>query len=89
LEVNRVAKYGKGMANEILEGIDKGYLSEPITKEDVKKFMNSKGWFPPDTYINVFLANSSNLNHSKSYRKLFDALGEGKYILKKGGEFNG
>jgi hypothetical protein len=48
--------------------------------------MNKVGWSLPGTYINVFLANSSNLNHSKSYRKLFDALGEGKYALKKRGE---
>jgi hypothetical protein len=49
-----VAKYGKGMANEILEGIDKGFISEPITKEDVKKFMNKMGWSLPDIYISMY-----------------------------------
>jgi hypothetical protein len=48
--------------------------------------MNKMGWYQPGTYINVFRANSSNLNHSMSYRKLFDALGESKYAFKKRGE---
>lgn len=77
------AKYGRGLGNEIIDAINKGKLIEPIDVKAVRSYMNSNGWFPPETYLNVFLANSSSLAHSMEFKKLFVRVEEGKYVLRK------
>lgn len=74
-------KYGRGLGNEIIDAINKGKLKEPISAQDVKNHMNSNGWYPPENYLNVFLANSSSPDHSKNFKKIFKRVDEGKYVL--------
>jgi hypothetical protein len=76
-----VAKYGRGLGIEFAEAVRTGRVKEPFGIRDVRAFANSRGWNPPDTYINVLLANSSAETHSPTYRKLFVSLGEGMYAL--------
>jgi hypothetical protein len=76
-----MAKYGRGMRIEVTEGILKGKLKEPISSGDIKAYMNVNEWYPEDTYINVFLSNSSSVEHSLSYSKVFKRVSEGKYEL--------
>jgi len=78
-----ISKYGRGLGNEIIDAIYKGKLIEPIDAKSVKAYMNSNGWYPPDNYLHVFLANSSSPDHSNNFKKLFIRVEEGKYILKR------
>jgi len=76
-----MAKYGRGLNIEFVEAVKKGEVSEPFATEDVRIFIKSKGWNPPESYIVVMLPNGSSQTHSNNYKKLFNAIGGGQYIL--------
>lgn len=76
-----MAKYGRGLNNEFVEAVKRGEIGEPFSTEDVRSFAKSKGWNPSENYIAVLLPNGSSETHSNTYRKLFVAIGGGKYIL--------
>jgi hypothetical protein len=76
-------KYGRGLAFEVYEAVRKKELEEPITSEDVKKFVLKKGWYPSEKFLNVLLPNSSSDKHSLTYKKYFKSIGNSKYILNK------
>jgi len=77
-------KYGRGMKVEVVEAIRRGKLKQPLTTKDVREYMHSNGWYPSENFVNVFLSNHSNPEHSKSYQKIFESMGNGKYFLKEG-----
>jgi hypothetical protein len=74
-------KYGRGMKIEILDAIKKGKLKQPVTTKDIEEYMNINGWYPKKNFVNVFLPNHTNPNHSKTYEKIFQSIGDGKYLL--------
>lgn len=76
-------KYGRGLAIEFADAVRKGEVKEPFNTEDLRKFAAEKGWFPRDNYTSVLLPNSSSKTHSHTYRKLFEPVGNGYYILSK------
>lgn len=78
-----VPKYGRGMKVEVVDAIKKGKLTQPINKKKIVQYMNQNGWYPNGNFMNVFLANHSNPNHSKSYEKIFISMGNGEYTLKE------
>jgi len=74
-------KYGRGLNREIVGAVNKGEIVEPITVRKVKKYVDKHNWDIPETYINVCLANATSLDHSKTYKKYFISMGNGKYEL--------
>lgn len=78
-----MGKYGEGLGKEFALAVLRGEVSEVFTTKDLSKFVESRGWNPPENYLNVLLANSSSENHSKTYVKYFKSIGTGKYMLSK------
>ena len=76
-----MAKYGRGLGREFAQAVKNSDIREPFSTKDVRDFAASRGWKPPESYINVLLANSSSGKHSKTYLKLFESLGKGMYKL--------
>ena len=76
-------KYGRGLNREIVGAVNRGVLAEPLTTEKIRTFALSMGWNIPESYILVALANGTSSEHSLSYQKYFDALGDGKYKVKR------
>ena len=74
-------KYGKGLNYEIALAVQDGLIKQPFSVEDVRKFVKSKNWIIPKTYINVCLANGASKYHSPTYKKYFESLGEGLYMV--------
>lgn len=58
-----------------------GQIKEPFNVNDVRLFTENKGWDITDTYINVCLANAAAENHSLTYKKYFESIGDGKYKI--------
>ena len=78
-----MSKYGKGLGKEIVEGVKKGEIKEPLTIKKIKEFCEMKGWKPSEKYINVFLANTSTDNHSPTYVKYIEKNSSGEYVVAK------
>ena len=78
-----MSKFGDGLNIEFIRAVKNGQISEPFTKADVDYFATSKGWHPSPRYVNVMLANGSSPAHSLTYKKYFEALGNGEYRLSK------
>jgi hypothetical protein len=76
-------KYGRGLNREIVGAVNQGILTEPLTAAKVRQYAESRGWNSPDAYIDVALSNGASSEHSQTYRKYFDALGGGKYTVKR------
>lgn len=76
-----MSKYGDGLSIEFVRAVKKGEIPEPFTKADVEHFAASKGWNPSSRYVSVMLANGSSPTHSLTYKKYFEALGNGEYRL--------
>ena len=74
-------KYGDGLNIEFVHAVKNGQISEPYTTADVELFVTSKGWYPSPRYVNVLLSNGSSPTHSLTYKKYFEALGNGQYRL--------
>lgn len=76
-----MAKHGRGLGSEIIEAINCGELIEPISCKKVKKLCEQKGFNYSESYINVILANSTSNSHSPTYKKRFEKVGVGEYIV--------
>ena len=75
-------KYGKGLGKEIYLAAKKGIILQPFTVSDCRKFVLSKGWDVPESYLKVVLANSEReRNHSDNYTDYFSRVSKGKYII--------
>ena len=66
-----MAKYGKGLGREFAEAVLRHEIREPFTTEDVRAFVQKRGWPIGDNYVNVLLQNGSSPNHSLTYKKYF------------------
>ena len=76
-----MSKYGKGLAREIVDAVSTGELKEPLTTQIIEKFCENRGWSVSKKYTNVLLANSTSENHSLTYKKYFERVGENEYIV--------
>lgn len=76
-----MSKYGEGLGKEIIKGVNKRELDEPLTTAKIKSFCSKKGWNPPDNYLNAFLANASSEKHSLTYVKCIVKNGNGEYFI--------
>ncbi len=79
--------YGRGLNREITGAVNRGEIIEPFSTSEINEFIKSQNWNIPNTYINVCLANGSSMKHSKTYKKNFLSLGNGKYKISD--EFRG
>lgn len=82
-----MAKYERGLNREIVAAVNRGGLNEPLTVATVREFVMRRGWNVSDSYLVVALANGASARHSASYRKYFEALGNGGYRVRR--EFRG
>jgi hypothetical protein len=74
-------KYGRGLNREIAIAVRERRITEPFSAADVRRYVQSRGWVVPDTYITVCLANGASEMHSNTYKKYFKPIGEGMYKL--------
>jgi hypothetical protein len=80
-----MAKYGRGLNRELVAAINAGIIAEPFNVADVRRLINLKRWHPepPDSYVNVALANASSETHSPTFLKYFVKIGKGLYQLRE------
>mgnify|MGYP003301730696 FL=1 len=78
-----MAKYGKGFGIELVEAFKSGEITEPITRKTLDELCEIRGFKCPESYLNVFLANSSSTTHSHTYKKYVESIGDGNYIIAK------
>lgn len=75
-------RYGEGLGLEIVKGVNKGLIKEPITFEKVKQFCEQHGLNPTDNQMRVTLSNATENEHSPTYTKYFERTGRGRYIVR-------
>lgn len=80
-------KYGQGLNREIVGAVNRGAIREPFSVRDAVNFAHSRGWYPPETYTRVTLANATSETHSETYGKYFYRVAEGLYRVRE--EFRG
>jgi len=76
-----MAKYGRGLNREIVGAVNQGIINEPFSVVDIRHFAQKCEWNIPENYLNVSLANASSQDHSFTYKKYFQSLGNGQYQL--------
>lgn len=77
-----MARYGRGLGREIYEAARQGIIRQPFTVSQCRRYVESKGWYPPETYMRVVLANSEvRRKHSETYRNYFIRVAEGLYRI--------
>ena len=76
-----MSKYGEGFSLEFARAVRQGLIDEPFTTQDVKNFAAMKGWHPSENYLNVVLPNGSSDTHSLNYKKYFQYIENGQYVL--------
>ena len=75
-------KYGRGLNREIVAAVNRGAILEPFGVREIIDYAAGRGWHPPESYTRSTLANASSGAHSQTYKKYFEALGEGRYALR-------
>lgn len=77
-----MAKYGEGLAKEIVKAVNDGEMKEPITIEKIKKLCNDKwGTFEIRTVYSQLRNSSLNKNYNSKNTSYFLQVNRGKYIL--------
>lgn len=78
-------KYGRGLNREIVAEVNRGTISEPFSVKDIRSLIKKKGWRiePPEAYVTVALANGASDDHSPTYIKYFQSVGNGIYKVKR------
>ncbi len=79
-----MAKHGEGLGLEIVKGVLKGEIIEPITYDKVKKYCNKNGLIASENHMSVILSNASRNTHSPTYTKYFERVRRGEYIVLPG-----
>jgi len=79
-----MSKYGRGLGREIYEAVKKGIIKQPFNIADCRKFISSKGWNVPESYLRVLLSNSEvHRGHSGTYKNYFVRVSNGLYDINK------
>ncbi|MGM0789915.1 HNH endonuclease [Bacillus infantis] len=77
-----MTKHGdKGLGFEIVKAVISGEIKEPITTEKVRSFCEKKEIHASENLIRVILPNASENTHSPTYKKYFERIDRGKYIV--------
>jgi len=77
-----VAKYGRGLGREIYEAVRRGIIPQPFRVADCHKYILSRGWKVPKTYLRVVLSNSEvHRGHSETYKNYFIRVDRGLYRI--------
>jgi hypothetical protein len=77
-----MAKHGdSGLGFEIVKAVISGEMTEPITTEKVRSLCNRKGIHASENHIRVILPNASENTHSPTYKKYFQRIGKGEYVV--------
>jgi predicted HNH restriction endonuclease len=77
-----MAKHGAdGLGYEIVKAVIDGEIKEPLTYEKIKKYCNKKGINAKDSHLRVILPNASANTHSPNYKKYFERVGRGEYVV--------
>lgn len=81
-DVTLVAKHGnKGLGYEIVRAVINGDITEPITFDKVKSYCKANGIEASENHMRVILSNASENTHSPTYKKYFDRVGRGEYVI--------
>lgn len=78
-----MAKYGDGLARELVRAVNQGKLKEPLTIQKVRDFVKSKGWDVKDSQVKSCLSNGTSNNHSHTNKKYFKRIARGQYVVAK------
>jgi hypothetical protein len=77
-----MAKHGdSGLGFEIVKAVISGDIIEPITFEKVKSYCKRKGMQASENHMRVILSNASENTHSPTYKKYFERVGRGQYVV--------
>lgn len=77
-----MAKHGEsGLGNEIVKAVINGDIIEPITFDKVKHYCNENNIDASENHMRVILPNSSENTHSPTYKKYFERVGRGEYVV--------
>ena len=74
-----MAKYGDGLARELVGAVNQGKLKQPLTIQKVRGFVKSKKWGTKDSQVKSCLSNGSSDNHSPTNKKYFNRIARGQY----------
>ncbi|MBU8915112.1 HNH endonuclease [Bacillus sp. FJAT-29953] len=77
-----MAKHGdSGLGYEIVNAVNKGEITEPITFDKVKHYCKRKGIEASENHMRVILSNASANTHSPTYKKYFKRVARGEYVV--------
>ncbi|RIW27624.1 HNH endonuclease [Bacillus salacetis] len=76
-----MAKHGDGLGYEIVKGVLNGDIIEPITYEKVKAYCKNNGIDASQNHMRVILSNASENTHSPTYKRYFERVGGGEYVI--------
>lgn len=77
-----MAKHGdSGLGFEIVKAVNMGEILEPITFDKVKRFCKHNDIEASENHMRVILSNSSQNTHSPTYKKYFQRVGRGEYMV--------
>lgn len=77
-----MAKYGEGLAKEIVKAINNGEITEPLTRKKVEELCMLKNYDYPKNMKNVILSNSEiDAKHSDTFKRYFKRIDKGEYVL--------
>lgn len=78
-----MAKHGEGLGAEIVKAVNNGEIIEPITINKVKEYCQKVGLNPSKQHMSVILSNATENDHSPTYKKYFERVGRGEYVVSK------
>jgi hypothetical protein len=87
LRLIKMPKFGRGLNREVVAAVNRGLISEPFSVATVRQFAMSNNWDVSENYLIVCLANAAAETHSHTFKKYFNALGNGQYRIRQ--EFKG
>src|SRR5690606_19093868 len=64
-----------------VKAVINGDIIEPITFEKVKKYCKRNGIQAGENHMRVILSNASENTHSPTYKKYFERIGRGEYVV--------
>lgn len=77
-----MAKHGdSGLGSEIVKAVNNGEIREPITFDKVKRFCKQNEIGASENHMRVILSNASQNTHSPTYKKYFERVGRGEYMV--------
>ncbi len=77
-----MAKHGNGgLGFEIVNAVISGEITEPITFDKVKSYCKRKGIQASENHMRVILSNATENTHSPTYKRYFERVGRGEYIV--------